>query len=123
MSETAYSPLDVVEDVFKKIVWDNLVQGGLAYVFLQVPALNLWPLRPVITSIVTMFADRLFAATKEAIDLEAIQFVNVEHALTYQAASVKLKILAHDRGTYSPEFIKARENAKQALSAFSQFGH
>jgi hypothetical protein len=121
MSEEINKTLSQVEDIFKSVVWDNLIQVALAALFAYAPFLALPVLKPVISYIITMFSDKLFSAAKLAIDLEAIVLINESHKKAYANASVALKIIAHSKGIGSPEFLEARENAKKSFAKFIAF--
>ncbi len=122
MSTTATPTLGLVEDAFKALIWDTSLQVGLAALFTYVPVLNVWPLRRVITDVVQFIGDKLFFALRELIDVSAIQLRNAVHQRAFDRAVVTLKIIAHDKGIESPEFMNARENAKIEFSKFVRFG-
>jgi hypothetical protein len=121
MTTEANPTLGKFENLFKEWVWDNLVEAGLTALFTQVPALAVWPIKPILSYIIRLYADRLFSAIKLCVDLQAIAFVNEAHKRAFDKASVTLKIIAHDKGLDSPEFKNARENAKTELAKYVHF--
>lgn len=109
MSDIVNKPLSEVEDLFKRIVWDNLVTGVLTYF-----SINFWPLN----SIITMITDKLFSMGRLVIDMQAIVLINETHKRAFQDAVIKLKIIGYRQGRDSAEYLKAREDAKLAFSQF-----
>lgn len=122
MTENANPGLGIGEGLFKDLFWDLSVQAALTALFAYVPVLNVWPLRGIVTGIITLFTDKMYSLMKLLIDVTAIKFTNGEHQRAFDSAAVKLKIIAHDRGIDSDEFRKAREDAKASLSRFVRFG-
>jgi hypothetical protein len=118
MTTEAIPTLTKAGDLFKDLVWDNLVDAALGALFTALPILKIWPIGPIINSVVRLFADKLFAALQLAIDLQIIAFVNGEHRRAFDDASVKLKIIASSHGIESEEFKKARKEHRDALSKF-----
>jgi hypothetical protein len=106
------TPIKTVEDLFKFLAWDTLVDGTLTYF-----GLNWWPLN-VMVHVVT---NRMYEGLRLLVDLQAIVILNEAHRKAYDDAAIKLKIIAHDRGIDSPEFKKAREDAKAAFAIFVQY--
>jgi hypothetical protein len=122
MSETAYPELDHAQDIFKSLIYDNLVSLALNALFAYASFLNIPGIRQAITFIVTRFADFLFTGLKLVTDLTAIHLVNKIAEDQYARASVTLKIIARNKGIDSKEFKDARELAKIALAKFVSFG-
>lgn len=122
MTETAYPLLDRIQNIFKSLVWDNLIEAGLNLFFIQYPFLKTWPFGPLISYVTKMFGDQLFTALKLAIDIEAILLINAAHREAYERASLELKIIAYDEGIESQKFLEARDGAKKALSHFTRLG-
>jgi hypothetical protein len=121
VTENANPTLGKIEDLFKSLVWDNLITVGLAALFQAAPFLAWWPCRPILDYVIRMFGDHLFATLKLTIDLQAIAFVNETHRRAFDSAAVHLKIIGRDKGPDSEEFRKAKENAKEALAKFVRF--
>lgn len=121
MSNQANPQLELVEKIFKSLVWDTLIEAGLAALFTAMPGLNIWPIRTILSGFIHLFSDRLFGVLKLTVDLQAIAFVNEAHKKAFDNEAVKLKILAKDRGIDSPEFKEARDDAKVVLSQYVHF--
>ena len=78
--------------------------------------MGIWP----ISSIINYFGDLLFSGFVLVVDVGAIQLLNTQHQSVYNDASLKLKIIAHDKGIESDEFKNAREVAKISMSKFTR---
>lgn len=122
MTDSAYPKLDKAEEIFKLLVWDNLVIVEKAALFADAPYLAVWPIRPVVSGLIDMYSDRFFGRFKQTIDVNVIPFVNDAHRAAFDRAAVTLQVIGTEKGTDSPEFKNARENAKLALSQFVRFG-
>lgn len=116
MTDSAYKGLTEIEQIFKSLVWDNAIKAGQVALVGAVPFFGL----PVINTITNWFigivTNWIYKIIVLFIDIEAIKLVNAVHQAQYDAASVRLKIIAIDRGINSDEFKKARDEAKAALS-------
>jgi hypothetical protein len=121
MTNSVNTSLDFAEKLFKELVWDNLIKIGLLALFADAPVFAIWPLRQIVTTLVSVLSEKLFSALKTVTDVTAIPLINSQHQRAFDAASVKLKIIAHDKGIDSDEFKKAREDAKVALAQFVRF--
>jgi uncharacterized protein (DUF2342 family) len=111
--------MPIVEvDVFKDLVWGAMVAAAKSALFAAVPWLAWGPLGVFLGWVIGMAADYLYDAVKMAIDLKLIVFKNEEHRKAFDAASVKLKIIAGGKGIDSPEFKEAREEHKKRLAEF-----
>jgi len=122
MTDSSYQSLTKAEDIFKALVWDNLLSVGLAALFTSAPYLSVWPLNSIITSLTFLISNKLFEFLRMTVDLEAIVLVNKAHQDAYNKAFVTLKIISIKHGHDSKEFLTAKENAKIALSRFVRFG-
>lgn len=110
-----------MSEIFKAVVWDSLVKAAIARLFLAAPFLGWGPVGFVVSWILTYFADMLYDAVKMAVDLEVIVLRNEAHRKAYDAAAVKLHIIAREKGIESPEFRSARDEHKVALAKFVRF--
>lgn len=110
-----------IGDTLKDLVWDVLIQAALAKVFSAVPWLGWGPIGAVVTVVVGLVADQLFDGMKMVFDMNKIPFVNAAHLKAYETGSVKLKLIARDKGIDSPEFKEARLATREELSTFVQF--
>lgn len=115
--------LGKIEDLFRDLIWDNLVEAGIAALFIEVPWLNAWPIGGAVKYLLRLFSDKVFDGVRMSVDLSLIAFMNQEHKKAYDTEVVKLKIIAHSYGVDSPEFKKEKENAKEILAKFVAINH
>lgn len=108
-------------DLFKALVWDNLVKVGIQRLFLAAPWLGWGPVGWVASFIITHFADMLYETVKLEIELELIVIRNEAFRREYDAASTALKQISQDKGPDSDEFKAARKTHSEALSRFVRF--
>jgi hypothetical protein len=108
-------------DTFKVFVWDALVQIAIQRLFKAIPWLGFGPVGVVVSWVAGMLAEQLYDAAKLVIDLKTVAFVNEVHRKAYENASIKLAVLAHDKGIDSDEFKVARDEHKKALHQFVLF--
>lgn len=108
-------------DLFKDLVWDNLVEAALAALFVKVPVLAWGPLGAIIKFAATKFTDYLYAGMKMFIVVEAIPLRNKLLHKKYTEAAIKLKTIAKTTGIESDEFRKARNEDKKRLSDLVRF--
>lgn len=113
--------LGQIEDFFQTLVWDNLTQAAITALAASIPALKVWPLSAVIGYILTKFSNNLYGLLRKAVDLKAIVLTNDAHRKEFDAAVVKLSIYERSYGTGSPEYQKARDDAKASLSQFVRY--
>lgn len=114
MAEIAYKNLTLAEQIFKALVWDNAIKALKAYVtFLS------WP---IISQIVDMVADAVYASMVLFVDIQAIRLVNSAHQSAYDKESLRLNIVSAESGVKSKEFEDAKNAAKIALSKFVHIG-
>lgn len=111
-----------MQDVFKELVWDGFVRASIASLFAAVPFLTWGPLGFLITTVVMLFTDRLYAAVKMTVDLEVIVFKNKQFESAFDNAAIKLKVVAVDYGGDSSQYKAARIEHQKALSQFVRFG-
>ena len=109
------------EQLFRSLVWDNLIKAAIKRVFMAVPFLAMGPLGKITVYILTKFADKLYVVLKEEVDVQRIIFRNRKLGREFGRASVKLKIIAKSKGIDSNEFKNAREIHKKRLSDFVRF--
>jgi hypothetical protein len=121
MTDSVSKELTIAENIFKNLVWDNIIALETKALLAQAPYLNIWPLNEIISSILSMVGNKVFDTIKLSIDLESITLMNKIYQAEFTNTSLRLKILAHDKGIDSPEFKEARENAKKILSKFISY--
>lgn len=122
MTTSAFRPLTAVEQVFKDLVWTPAIKLGEVALEGWVPALALPVIKEVDEYVIEQIADYLFNQIVLIVDLTAIKLVNAAHQSAFDTASLHLKIILIEKGVTSPEYQKAKEDAKKALSKFGRFG-
>lgn len=123
MTEQINPQIGQIESLFKEAVWDAAVESALASLFVAAPWMNTWPLRGIVRGLTLMLTNRIFSLLRLVIDLQVIQLLNSEHKQAFAREAVKLRIIAIDKGLNSPEYKRAKEDAKASLSRFIQFAH
>ncbi len=123
MGNIANTPLSEAEQIFKSLIWDPLVLSGEASLFLAIPVLNTPILRKIETALIHKLSDWLWDQIRLLIDIEAIRLVNSEHQVAFANASLKLRVIALEKGIDSDEFKQARDSAARDLAKFTNFGH
>lgn len=121
MTTVANPTLGKIEDVFKIVVWDVLVDASLGALFAAEPWLATWPLGPMLRGFVHLFSDKLYLGARLLLDLQAIMITNELHKRYFNSSAATLKIIAHDKGIDSPEFKEATLNAKKDFAKFVHF--
>lgn len=118
MAESVNRTLTTIENNFKSVVVDNLVKAELAALYADQPWTAVWPIRPILEAIANFVVARLYKALALVVDIADIKIVDSITEREYKQVSVRLAVIAHNKGVDSDEFRKAREDAKAALSAF-----
>jgi hypothetical protein len=121
MSTTVNPTLELGEGLFKDLVWDAEIEVALTALFSYAPYLGWPPLRQIISAIIKFAANRFWKQVKLAVDIGAVTILDAQRKAAFDKASVVLKIIAIDKGIDSPEFKKAKDEAKIALSKFAHF--
>ncbi len=109
------------EDLFKDLVWDNLVKAAMTKMFVAVPFLAWGPIGGIIEHLFIKFAGKLYDVLKLELDVKSMVFKNKRLEKEFNRASVKLKIIARDKGINSEEFKKQRDLHKKQLADFVRF--
>lgn len=109
-------------DVFKDLIWNNLIEAALIELFVAFPFLNFWPINVAIRYIVMEFSDAIYAGVRELIDVTVIQLRNEQLQTEFDRSAVKLKIIARGAGIDSEEFKNARVENKDHLRKYIRIG-
>ena len=115
-------PADKVLDPFKDIVWDVVISrilGELISKYLGV--LGAGFLGSIVKRIFIGFADKIYEAIREVINMRVIVLKNEAAQKEFDRASVALKQIANSHGIDSEEFKKAREDEIKVLQKLVQF--
>ena len=118
MSQIAFAPLTAIENIFKSLIWDNVVSLFLTYAFAEVPILNLPILHGLTVYFVTLITDGIFMIGRYVTDMTSIKIVEPILLSKYETESIRLGIIAHNSGIDSDEFKKEREIEKQKFHDF-----
>jgi len=113
MTDQVNQPIKTAEDLFKSLIWDNLVSAALVYA-----KIDFWPLN----SICRFLTNQLYEFFRLQFDLATIVFLNTVHKAEFDKACVTLKVIGQDYGPDSSQYKVAKDNAKDALSKFVRFG-
>jgi hypothetical protein len=107
--------------LFKSLVWSNLVEFSIKKLFLAVPWLGWGPIGWITSTIIRMFAEALFEAVHEQIDLQIITFRKISLRREFDRAALLLKIMERDHGKDSSEFKEQYENTHEDFANFVEF--
>lgn len=121
MTEVANPTLGKIEDAVEKFGLYAITQVGLNALFAWQPWLNIWPLGNFIRGVTEYLSEKLFAFIRLTIDLSVIKFVNEKNQAAFDRSMVTLKAMARGYGIQSPEFKRARDNAKTSFAEFVRF--
>ncbi len=108
-------------DLFKQLVWDNLIRAALKKLFLKIPLLGWGPIGFLVSHFVFKLTDMIYEEVRDYINLELIFLKNKNAHNEYVKANIDLTIILREKGSESDEFKKAREEHKKALSNFIRF--
>lgn len=101
----------------EKFAWDVFVKGIITLVLSAVPFLA-GPLGAIAAWLITKAGEWLWARTGA---MWVIQFRNERAQKEFDAASVKLAIIAHEKGVTSEEFKAQRALHVDALAKYVRF--
>jgi len=118
----AYRELTHAEILYKELVWDTTITAGLAVAETYVAVLRAPVIKGLFEFTVRTVGNWIYKNLVLVTDIAAIHLVNADHQAAYDKASLVLEVIAHDKGIDSPEFARARDEAKIALSRFASFG-
>lgn len=105
-------------DLFKDLLWDNLIEAAVLELFAAFPFLAIWPLSTIIRILIGHFSNKLYAGINLFIDVSQIHWTNDTVRKEYDHRAVALKIIAVNHGIESREFKDARTKHKADLSKF-----
>lgn len=117
MTDSVDPVLSTIEDIFKNVIWDNSIDALL----LLAPWTQLPVLRPVISFVSHLLGDALFAVVRKGLDVGVINLKEFAHKEAYESSSIKLRVLALDKGMDSPEYKTARADAKAKFLTLGVF--
>jgi hypothetical protein len=103
-------------DLFKELVWDNVIKRTLNYLFLSVPLLGWGPIGLVISHFVFKFSDQAYIFLSNFIAVNEIVLRNKEHQKAYDKAAIGLKLSYDAYGSNSNEFKLERKKRNEAMA-------
>lgn len=109
-------------DLFKDLIWSAVIKAATQALIKAIPFLAMGPMPMIVGVIVGIVGDFLYAQLKDVYSFHSISIVNEQHRKEFDSASLKLKLIARDKGIDSDEFKTAREAQREALSRFVRFG-
>lgn len=119
MTTQVNQTLTNAENIFKSLVWDNFLNAELAALYTAYPYLI--PFKFIISGIVKIVSNKIFNALVLFTDVTTIKLLDDRAEAAFKTESIKLQIIASNEGITSDTFIKARDAAALAQSAFTQF--
>lgn len=105
-------------DLFKTLVWDNLIKAALGQLYAAFPILNLPVIGWFVQFVILKYTDLLYAGMKEWVQFKEIMIKNLNLEHEYDRADVKLRLVHDEHGPESAEYKAA---AKEEADAFSNF--
>jgi len=111
-------PADGVMDVFRDLVWDQLVKLAISKIIGLAPFLSWGPVGFIVGKVVTYVAGMLYEELHEAVNFQVIILKHASHHRAFVDSQITLKSIAELKGINSQEFKNAREIHKAALAKF-----
>lgn len=112
-------------DLFKSLVWDNLVKAAIAFLLSNIGIAATGFLGGIVTGFVTevvmLICNQLYAGLSMFVDLQVIQIRNDIDRAKFEAASEKLAIVWSEYGANSKEYQEAHEVEKNAFYKLVSF--
>lgn len=118
MSTGINPKVEATQNIFKSLVYDNFI-NYLLTLAKSVPWLS--PLMFILTPLIRYVSDKAYKYFVLFFDVQAIKIMDNKAQSHYEQESIKLYIIAHEKGINSNEFIKSREVAAIAQSKFTMF--
>lgn len=115
-------PADKVLDIFKSLIFDELVKVVIAKVIDLAPFLSWGPVSFIVGKVITYIAGELYEVLKDIINFEVILLKNREHHVAYVNAHIQLRNIAKEKGIDSDEFKAQRKIQAAALASFIRYG-
>lgn len=114
-------PADKVLDVFKSLIFDELVKVAIAKIIGLAPFLSWGPISFIVGKLVTYIAGELYVLLKDAINFHVILLNNAQHHTAYIDAQIQLKNIAKEKGIDSDEFKAQRQKHAASLAKFIRY--
>lgn len=114
-------PADQALDLFKSLVFDQITKMAISQILGLSPFLAWGPVAFIVGQAVAYVAGVLYNLLKDTINLEVILLKNAAFHKAYVEAAYSINRIAKEKGIDSPEFRKARDAHKAALSQFVRY--
>ncbi len=121
MTDVVTPTLGKIEDAVERFGLYAISQIWLNAVFVAWPVLGTWPLAQIIRTFTEILCDKAFAALRVTVDLKVIRFLDDKNLAAYEREVLKLRALGRGYGPESPQFKKARDDAKASFIKFAHF--
>lgn len=105
------------EGFFKEAAWDTLVDLALGLLFAEFAFLNIFLLRDAVRWLVTRYADKLFTLFTDFVNVAYVVLKNKSLQSKFVEFNLKLKNIALQKGSDSPEYKEARRVHQQEFAA------
>lgn len=122
MANSASRVLTQVEQIFKSLIWDPMIQAGEVWIEGAVPFLDLPIIKQLDEAAISAIASAIFNQMVTLVDVAAIRLVNAEHQAAYDSASEQLAVIADEQGVTSDAFRQAQDKALASLAQFTHMG-
>ena len=106
------------ETLFGELVWTPGIKALQLNAEVELPFLGFPVVRTIFEGVTGLISSQIYKQLILLVDISAIKLVNEAHQKAFDTESLRLKVIAHEKGIDSDEFLKARETAVAALSAF-----
>lgn len=114
-------PADGVLDIFKSLVFDQLVKMAISQIVGLAPFLAFGPIAFIVGKVVTYVAEKLYEGFKDYINIELIILKNAADHRAFVDAQVELKKIALAKGIDSEEFRSANAVHKKAFADLMRY--
>ena len=114
--------MEIKSDLFKELIWDNLVPILMKWLISKVPFLSFGPLGALASWILMPILNELYSIVREHIDVARIIIRTSELQKKYAEASINFRKLAADQGEDSDAFKDALIADKKAFFDFVALG-
>ena len=121
MTDSANPTLTKIENIFQSVAWETIMKAGLTSFFASNPGFAIWPLGPMISYVAGLVSFECFSKFKLVVDIGALKYLGASAQTAFNDTMVKLKIIADEKGLSSPDYKKAKEDAKIQFSKYVSF--
>jgi hypothetical protein len=105
------------EGFFKDAAWDTMVDLALGLLFAKLPFLNIFLIRDAVRWVVFNYADELFTLFTDLVNVAYVVLKNKSLQTKFVEFNLRLKNIALQKGSESPEYKEARRVHQQEFAA------